>query len=129
MSEPLPSCGFIKAIPFPLIVSKYCAFFSVRCSSVGSVVVEYNFTKYEKYYFNSLFSFSSFKDTHREKTPSNKTPVLRKSMTINILTVGTLNQIFISGSYTERQFCKNYCHWQDSLLCDRSILCSSFFLS
>ena len=38
------------------------------------------------------------KDTHREKTPSNKTPALRKSTNLGVWAVGTLNQLFISGS-------------------------------
>ena len=32
-----------------------------------------------------------FKDTHREKTPSNKTPALRKSTNMSVWAVGTLN--------------------------------------
>ena len=39
-----------------------------------------------------------FKDTHREKTPSNKTPALTKSMNIHIWVVSTSNQLFIRGS-------------------------------
>ena len=39
-----------------------------------------------------------FKDTHREKVPSNKTPALTKSMNIGIWVVGTSNQGFIRGS-------------------------------
>ena len=38
------------------------------------------------------------KDTHREKAPSNKTPVLTKSVSIGIWVVGTTNQLFIGGS-------------------------------
>ena len=38
------------------------------------------------------------KDTHREKTPSNKTPALRKSTNMGVWAVGTLNQLFIRGS-------------------------------
>ena len=41
---------------------------------------------------------SWFKDTHREKEPSNKTPALRKSMNMGIWAVGTLSQLFIRGS-------------------------------
>ena len=35
-----------------------------------------------------------FKDTHREKATSNKTPALAKSMNINIWVVRTSNQLF-----------------------------------
>ena len=41
-----------------------------------------------------------FKDTHREKAPSNKTPALRKSTNMGVWAVGTLNQLFIRGSLT-----------------------------
>ena len=42
-----------------------------------------------------------FKDTHREKAPSNKTQALTKSINVDILLVSKLNQLFIRGSYTE----------------------------
>ena len=42
-----------------------------------------------------------FKDTHREKAPSNKTPALRKSTNMGVWAVGTLNQLFIRGSETK----------------------------
>ena len=49
-----------------------------------------------------LFSLTSIptvlKDTHREKALSNKTPALRKSTTMGVWAVGTLNQLFIRGS-------------------------------
>ena len=48
----------------------------------------------------------SFKDTHREKAPSTKTPALSESMNMNIWVVGTSNQLFIAGSYTETKFSK-----------------------
>ena len=38
------------------------------------------------------------KDTHREKTPSNKTPVLTKSTNMGIWVIGTSNQLFTRGS-------------------------------
>ena len=38
---------------------------------------------------------SLIKDTQREKVASNKTPVLTKSMNMDIWVVGTSNQIFI----------------------------------
>ena len=39
-----------------------------------------------------------FKDTHREKALSNKTPALRKSTNMGVWAVGTSNQLFIRGS-------------------------------
>ena len=39
-----------------------------------------------------------FKDTHREKAPSNKTPTLSKSMNMDIRVVDVSNQNFILGS-------------------------------
>ena len=47
-----------------------------------------------------------FKDTHREKAPSNKSPALRKSTNMDVWAVGTLNQLFIRGSYTEIKLSK-----------------------
>ena len=41
------------------------------------------------------------KDTHRENTPSNKTHVLTKTVIIDIWVVGTLNQLFVIGCYTQ----------------------------
>ena len=40
----------------------------------------------------------NLKDTHKEKAPSYKTPVLTKSTNMGILVVGTSNQLFIRGS-------------------------------
>ena len=45
----------------------------------------------------------SFKDTHREKAPSNKTPALSESMNMDIWVFGTPDQLFITGSYTEKK--------------------------
>ena len=39
----------------------------------------------------------NFKDAHREKAPSIKTPALKKSMNMDIWEVGTSNQLFIRG--------------------------------
>ena len=47
-----------------------------------------------------------FKDTHREKVPSNKTPALTKIANMGICLVGTPNQHFIRGSKTETKFSK-----------------------
>ena len=44
-----------------------------------------------------------FKDTHREKAPSNKTSALTKMINIDIWVVGTSNQLFIRGSQTQKK--------------------------
>ena len=49
----------------------------------------------------------SFKDTHREKAPSNKTPTLSKSMNMGIELVGTSNELFIRGIKLKQNFRKN----------------------
>ena len=49
---------------------------------------------------------NALKDTHKEKTPLNKTYSLTKSMNMEIWLVGTLNQLFIRGSYNEIKFWK-----------------------
>ena len=41
---------------------------------------------------------ANFKNTHRIKAPSNKTPALRKITNMGVWAVGTLNQLFIRGS-------------------------------
>ena len=40
----------------------------------------------------------SFKDTHREKVPSNKIPAPTKCTNMGIWVVGTTNHLFIRGS-------------------------------
>ena len=55
-------------------------------------------------------SRTSFKDTQREKAPSNKTPALSESMNMDIWVVSTSNQLFITGSYTETKFSKKKVH-------------------
>ena len=56
---------------------------------------------------NGTFSyFDYFKDTHREKALSNKTPALAKSMNIDIWILCISNQLFIRGSSTETKFSK-----------------------
>ena len=47
-----------------------------------------------------------FKDTHREKASSNKTPALSESMNMDIWVVGASNQLFIAGSYPKTIFSK-----------------------
>ena len=39
-----------------------------------------------------------FKDTHRQKTPSNKTPAPAKSRNMGIWVAGTSNQLLLRGS-------------------------------
>ena len=46
------------------------------------------------------------KDIHKENTPSNKTKELMKTMNMRIWEIGTLNQLFIRGSYTEIKYSK-----------------------
>ena len=41
---------------------------------------------------------SLFKDTYREKVPSNKTQTLTKGMNMEIWLVGTSDQLFLRGS-------------------------------
>ena len=48
-----------------------------------------------------LYISGNFNDTHREKAPSNKTPVLMKSMNMEIWVVGTSNQFFIRSFYAK----------------------------
>ena len=66
-------------------------------------------TKLSLYKLNVLVNCSksySFKDIHREKTPSNKTPALTKSMNMDNWVVGTSNQLFIRGPYNETKSSK-----------------------
>ena len=51
-------------------------------------------------------SYICFKDTQREKSPSNKAPALTSSMNMDIWVVAISNQLFIRGSYTEKIFSK-----------------------
>ena len=46
------------------------------------------------------------KDTHREKTPSNKAQAFTESMNMYIWVVGKSNLIFVRGSYNEIRFSK-----------------------
>ena len=41
---------------------------------------------------------TNVKDTHMEKVPSNKAPVLTKSTNMGIWIVGKSNQVFLRGS-------------------------------
>ena len=43
-------------------------------------------------------SFLYFKDTHKEKASSNKTPALKKGTNMGVWTIGASNQLFIRGS-------------------------------
>ena len=42
--------------------------------------------------------FCVFKDTHKEKAQSNKTPAFGKNTNMGIWAVGTINQLVIRGS-------------------------------
>ena len=46
------------------------------------------------------------KDIHRKNKPSNKTETLTKSIKMYIWEIGTLNQLFMRGSYTQINFSK-----------------------
>ena len=46
------------------------------------------------------------KDAQKEKAPSNKTPVLTKSMNMGIWVVGRSNHLFVIGSQTEAKLPK-----------------------
>ena len=50
--------------------------------------------------------FIELKDAHRENAHTNETPVLTKSMNMDIWVVGTSNQSFLRGSKTEIKFFK-----------------------
>ena len=64
-------------------------------------------------------SQSTFKDTHRENNPSNKTGALTKSMNIYIWVICILNQLFIRDSYTQIEFSGKWSsRWQKPILCD-----------
>ena len=41
-------------------------------------------------------------NTHRENIPSNKNEALTRSMNMNIWAIDPLNQLFIRGSYTQK---------------------------
>ena len=47
---------------------------------------------------------NKLKDIHRENRLSNKTKATTKSMNMHIWETGTLNQLFIRGSYNETNF-------------------------
>ena len=55
--------------------------------------------------YQKLWNYS-FKDTQREKAPSNKTQSLTKNTNMDIWFVGTSNQLFIRCSETETKFSK-----------------------
>ena len=64
------------------------------------------------------------------KAPSNETPAFKKSVNMDIRVVGTSNQIFLKVSETQTKFSKNESsYWQNSVLCNRSILYNPFCLS
>ena len=69
-----------------------------------------------------------YKDTSREKSPSNKTAALTKSMNMGIWVVYTSNQLIIRSSQKET-FKKWSSYRLSSVLCDRFIFCYPFNLS
>ena len=56
--------------------------------------------------FHIRYWFVFIKDTNKEKAPTGKTQVSTKSINMDIWVIGTLNQLFIRGSYTEIKFSK-----------------------
>ena len=69
------------------------------------------------------------KDIHRENAPTNESHAFTKSVNMDILVARTLNEIFITGSFTEIKFSKKKAvSGKTPLLC-RSILYSPFYLS
>ena len=68
------------------------------------------------------FELYCLQDTHREKSPPNKTPAFRKSTNMGVWAVGTLSQLFIGGYRTETKLKKISSYWQNSVLCDRPFL-------
>ena len=56
--------------------------------------------------FRNFFEavLSRLKGTHREKAPSNKTPALTKSISMDICVVGALDHLFRRHSSTETSF-------------------------
>ena len=75
------------------------------------------------------FEYYNLKTLIGKKPPSYETSVLTKSMDMDIWVVGTSNELFIKGSYIETKFStKKNSYWQNSVLCDRSILYFPFYL-
>ena len=113
-----------KILTFVLTLFPKVIFFLELCKNnekkkKGSVCVCSIFTFTNCSIFNSIIWF---KDTHREKAPSNKTPALRKSTNMGVWAVGTLNQLFIRGSLTETKLSLKSSYWQKSVLCNWPIL-------
>ena len=72
---------------------------------------------------------STFKDIYREKAPSNQISTLSKSMNMDIWVVSKSKQLSIRASETEIKCSKKQVsYWQISVLCDRSIMYSPFYL-
>ena len=75
-----------------------------KCAFGKITTIEKNFIYAFSKVFNASRIFTThqqlmyFKDTHRKKAPSNKTPALRKSKNMGVWAVGTSNQLFIGGS-------------------------------
>ena len=73
-----------------------CCFCILDVQVISKYAYEYKIWKYLKYAHGS----KHLKDTHT------KTEALAKSMNMYIWVIGTLNQLFIGGSYTQVNFQK-----------------------
>ena len=69
------------------LLNLFCFYF---CFWLFFSLLNFDFTVFTFWY--------SMRDTHLEKAPSNKTPILLKSVNMKIWIVGTSNQPFIQGS-------------------------------
>ena len=76
----------------------YCASDGDRriCCNVSEARLDQSMWSTISHY--QMVEIFSFKDTHREKVPSNKIPALTKCTNMGIWIVGTSNQLFIRGS-------------------------------
>ena len=126
-SKTFTSCSFFISFKISNLRSMYSLQRKRQCSVVSGLKPQLHIVLMVSL---KLCRFlCSFKDTHRENTPSNKTKALKKSVIMCIWEIGTLNRVVISGSYNEFKFSKKLCsQWQIYFLCDRSILYSPFYL-
>ena len=79
----LVACSYVVNYLFFLILS-FCKNFLLNSGDIESN--------------QGLTKSYPIEDTHWEKAPSNKTPALLKSTNMDILVVGTSNQLFQRGS-------------------------------
>ena len=103
-----------KNMKYQIRCKKHTKFASIKFCDFANFRKSYRMLKisrswFTKFCFREFFSsqwFAKlrshkiwfFKDTHREKAPSNETPVLTKSKNMGIWVVGTTNQLFMRGS-------------------------------